>query len=322
MQLIDGKATATAIKAEIAEEVKKIVAAGGKRPHLAAVLVGHDGGSETYVKNKVLACEQCGFKSSLIRYEADITEQELLACVARLNNDDDVDGFIVQLPLPKHIDEQKIIEAIDPRKDVDGFHPQNVGRMAIGLPCFISATPLGIITLLKRYNIETSGKKCVVLGRSNIVGKPMAQLMMQKQWGDATVTVCHSRSQNLKEECRQADILIAAIGRPGFVKADMVKEGAVVIDVGTTRVPDATRKSGYRLCGDVLFDEVAPKCSYITPVPGGVGPMTICSLMLNTLKAGRKEWRLKCRINQDQQKLLLTTSRVMLCGARASGPKP
>ncbi len=289
MQLIDGKATATAIKAEIAEEVKKIVAAGGKRPHLAAVLVGHDGGSETYVKNKVLACEQCGFKSSLIRYEADITEQELLACVARLNNDDDVDGFIVQLPLPKHIDEQKIIEAIDPRKDVDGFHPQNVGRMAIGLPCFISATPLGIITLLKRYNIETSGKKCVVLGRSNIVGKPMAQLMMQKQWGDATVTVCHSRSQNLKEECRQADILIAAIGRPGFVKADMVKEGAVVIDVGTTRVPDATRKSGYRLCGDVLFDEVAPKCSYITPVPGGVGPMTICSLMLNTLKAGRKE---------------------------------
>jgi len=288
MQLIDGKATATAIKAEIAEEVKKIVAAGGKRPHLAAVLVGHDGGSETYVKNKVLACEQCGFKSSLIRYEADITEQELLACVARLNSDDDVDGFIVQLPLPKHIDEQKIIEAIDPRKDVDGFHPQNVGRMAIGLPCFISATPLGIITLLKRYNIETSGKKCVVLGRSNIVGKPMAQLMMQKQWGDATVTVCHSRSQNLKEECRQADILIAAIGRPGFVTADMVKQDAVVIDVGTTRVPDSTRKSGYRLCGDVLFDEVAPKCSYITPVPGGVGPMTICSLMLNTLKAGKK----------------------------------
>jgi len=288
MQLIDGKATATAIKAEIAEEVKAIVAAGGKRPHLAAVLVGHDGGSETYVKNKVLACEQCGFKSSLIRYEASITEEELLSCVARLNGDDDVDGFIVQLPLPKHIDEQKIIEAIDPRKDVDGFHPENVGRMAIGLPCFISATPLGILTLLKRYNIETSGKKCVVLGRSNIVGKPMAQLMMQKQWGDATVTVCHSRSKNLKEECRQADILIAAIGRPGFVTADMVKQDAVVIDVGTTRVPDSTRKSGYRLCGDVLFDEVAPKCSYITPVPGGVGPMTICSLMLNTLKAGKK----------------------------------
>ena len=288
MQLIDGKATAAAIKAEIAEEVKEIVARGGKQPHLAAVLVGHDGGSETYVKNKVLACEACGFKSTLIRYEDDITEEELLECVSRLNRDNDVDGFIVQLPLPKHIDEQKIIEAIDPRKDVDGFHPQNVGRMAIGLPCFISATPLGIITLLKRYNIETSGKKCVVLGRSNIVGKPMAQLMMQKQWGDATVTVCHSRSQNLKEECRQADILIAAIGRPGFVKADMVKEGAVVIDVGTTRVPDATRKSGYRLCGDVLFDEVAPKCSFITPVPGGVGPMTICSLMLNTLKAGKK----------------------------------
>ena len=286
MNIIDGKATAAAIKAEIAEEVKAIVATGGKRPHLAAVLVGHDGGSETYVKNKVIACEQCGFRSSLIRYEADITEEELLACVARLNDDDDVDGFIVQLPLPKHIDEQKIIEAIDPRKDVDGFHPENVGRMAIGLPCFISATPLGIITLLKRYDIETSGKKCVVLGRSNIVGKPMAQLMMQKQWGDATVTVCHSRSQNLKEECRQADILIAAIGRPGFVTADMVKEGAVVVDVGTTRVPDATRKSGFRLCGDVLFDEVAPKCSYITPVPGGVGPMTICSLMLNTLKAG------------------------------------
>ncbi len=286
MQIIDGKATATAIKAEIAEEVKRIVAAGGKRPHLAAVLVGHDGGSETYVKNKVLACEQCGFKSSLIRYEASITEEELLSCVSRLNCDEDVDGFIVQLPLPKHIDEQKIIEAIDPRKDVDGFHPENVGRMAIGLPCFISATPLGIITLLKRYNVETSGKKCVILGRSNIVGKPMAQLMMQKQWGDATVTVCHSRSQNLKEECRQADILIAAIGRPGFVTADMVKEGAVVIDVGTTRVPDASRKSGYRLSGDVRFDEVAPKCSYITPVPGGVGPMTICSLMLNTLKAG------------------------------------
>ena len=286
--LIDGKNTAAEIKAEIAEKVRQIVANGGKQPHLAAVLVGHDGGSETYVKNKVLACEACGFKSTLIRFEDDITEEELLACVNQLNNDPDVDGFIVQLPLPKHIDEQRITEAIDPDKDVDGFHPVNVGRMAIGLPCFISATPLGIMTLLKRYNIPTSGKKCVVLGRSNIVGKPMAQLMMQKQWGDATVTVCHSRSQNLKEECRQADILIAAIGRPGFVKADMVKEGAVVIDVGTTRVPDATRKSGYRLCGDVLFDEVAPKCSFITPVPGGVGPMTICSLMLNTLKAGKK----------------------------------
>lgn len=257
MELIDGKATATAIKAEIAEEVKKIVDAGGKRPHLAAVLVGHDGGSETYVKNKVIACEQCGFKSTLIRYEDDITEEELLACVDKLNKDDDVDGFIVQLPLPKHIDEQKIIEAIDYRKDVDGFHPINVGRMAIGLPCFISATPLGILTLLRHYHIETSGKNCVILGRSNIVGKPMAQLMMQKQYGDATVTVCHSRSKDLKEKCREADIIIAAIGRPNFVTADMVKEGAVVIDVGTTRVPDATRKSGFRLNGDVKFDEVA-----------------------------------------------------------------
>ena len=266
------------------------MAGGGKRPHLAAVLVGHDGGSETYVKNKVLACEACGFKSSLIRFEDNITEDELLACVDKLNNDADVDGFIVQLPLPKHIDEQKIIEAIDYRKDVDGFHPINVGRMAIGLPCFISATPLGIITLLRRYGIETSGKKCVILGRSNIVGKPMAQLMMQKQYGDATVTVCHSRSNNLKEECRQADIIIAAIGRPDFVTADMVKEGAVIVDVGTTRVPDASRKSGFRLNGDVKFDEVAPRCSFITPVPGGVGPMTICSLMKNTLAAGKKEY--------------------------------
>ncbi len=287
MQLIDGKATAAQIKTEIADEVKRIVANGGKQPHLAAVLVGHDGGSETYVKNKVLACEQCGFKSSLIRFEDDVKESELLSCVAQLNRDADIDGFIVQLPLPKHIDEQKIIEAIDPRKDVDGFHPENVGRLATGLPGFISATPLGILTLLQRYNIETSGKKCVILGRSNIVGKPMAQLMMQKQYGDATVTVCHSHSQNLKEECRQADIIIAAIGRPDFVTADMVKPGAVVIDVGTTRVPDASRKSGFRLNGDVKFDEVAPLCSYITPVPGGVGPMTICSLMLNTLKAAK-----------------------------------
>ena len=287
-QIIDGKATAAAIKAEIAEEVKEIVARGGKQPHLAAVLVGHDGGSETYVKNKVLACEACGFKSTLLRYEDDITEEELLECVDRLNRNGDVDGFIVQLPLPKHIDEQKIIEAIDPKKDVDGFHPQNVGRMAIGLPCFISATPLGILTLLQRYNIETSGKKCVILGRSNIVGKPMAQLMMQKHHGDATVTVCHSHSATLKEECRQADIIIAAIGQPEFVTADMVKPSAVVIDVGTTRVPDASRKSGYRLTGDVKFDEVAPLCSYITPVPGGVGPMTICSLMKNTLLAAKR----------------------------------
>ena len=290
MELIDGKATAATIKAEIKQAVDNIVAQGGKRPHLAAILVGHDGGSETYVKNKVLACEACGFESTLIRFEDDITEEELLACVAKLNNDDDIDGFIVQLPLPKHINEQRVIEAIDYRKDVDGFHPINVGRMAIGLPCFISATPLGILTLLQRYNIPTSGQKCVILGRSNIVGKPMAQLMMQKQYGDATVTVCHSRSKTLKEECQKADIVIAAIGKPNFVTADMVKEGATVIDVGTTRVPDATRKSGFRLNGDVKFDEVAPKCRYITPVPGGVGPMTICMLMLNTLAAGKKEF--------------------------------
>lgn len=291
MTLIDGKATATAIKAEIAEEVARIVAAGGKRPHLAAILVGHDGGSETYVKNKVIACEQCGFTSTLIRYEADVTEEELLRKVDELNRNEDIDGFIVQLPLPRHIPEQRVIEAIDYRKDVDGFHPINVGRMSIGLPCYISATPNGILELLRRYNIETSGKKCVVLGRSNIVGKPMATLMMQKrQPGDATVTVCHSHSKNLKEECRQADIIIAAIGTPNFVTADMVKPGAVVIDVGTTRVPDSTRKSGYRLCGDVKFDEVAPLCSAITPVPGGVGPMTICSLMKNTLSAGKKEF--------------------------------
>ena len=288
MQLIDGKATAAKIQEEIAQEVEQIVANGGKRPHLAAVLVGHDGGSETYVKNKVLACEACGFKSTLIRYEDNITEQELLDCVKKLNEDDDVDGFIVQLPLPKHIDEQKIIEAIDYRKDVDGFHPINVGRMAIGLPCFISATPKGILELLQRYGVETRGKKCVILGRSNIVGKPMAQLMMQKQYGDATVTVCHSHSTHLKEECREADIIIAAIGQPDFVTADMVKPGACVIDVGTTRVADPTRKSGFRLNGDVKFDEVAPLCSYITPVPGGVGPMTICMLMLNTLLAGER----------------------------------
>ena len=289
-ELIDGKATAAKIKKEIAEEVDKIVAGGGKRPHLAAILVGHDGGSETYVKNKVIACEACGFKSSLIRFEDDVTEDELLAKVRELNADDDVDGYIVQLPLPKHIDEQKIIMAIDYRKDVDGFHPINVGRMSIGLPCFISATPLGILTLLRRYGIETSGKKCVILGRSNIVGKPMAQLMMQKNYGDSTVMVCHSHSKTLKEECREADIIIAAIGQPDFVTADMVKDGAVVIDVGTTRVPDSSKKSGFRLNGDVKFDEVAPKCSFITPVPGGVGPMTICSLMRNTLAAGKKEY--------------------------------
>ena len=291
MTLIDGKATAATIKKEIAAEVNEIINNGGKRPHLAAILVGHDGGSETYVKNKVIACEECGFKSTLIRFEDNITEEELLAKVKELNDDDDVDGFIVQLPLPKHISEQKIIEAIDYRKDVDGFHPINVGRMSIGLPCYISATPNGIRELLKRYDIETKGKKCVVLGRSNIVGKPMAQLMMQKVYpGDATVTVCHSHTKDIKKECLEADIIIAAIGQPDFLKGDMVKEGAVVIDVGTTRVPDASRKSGFRLNGDVKFDEVAPKCSYITPVPGGVGPMTICSLMKNTLAAGKKEY--------------------------------
>ena len=289
MQLIDGKAISEQIKQEIAAEVAERVARGEKRPHLAAILVGHDGGSETYVANKVKACEVCGFTSSLIRFESDVTEETLLAEIERLNQNADVDGFIVQLPLPRHINEQRIIEAIDYRKDVDGFHPINVGRLAIGLPCFVSATPNGILQLLKRYNIETSGKKCVILGRSNIVGKPMATLMMQKAYpGDATVTVCHSRSKDLVKECREADILIAAMGQPNFVKADMVKEGAVVIDVGTTRVPDATRKSGFKLTGDVKFDEVAPKCSYITPVPGGVGPMTIVSLMMNTLLAGTK----------------------------------
>lgn len=289
MILIDGKAVSEQIKHEIATEVAEIVARGGKRPHLAAILVGHDGGSETYVAAKVKACEVCGFKSSLIRYEADVTEDELLAKVKELNEDPDVDGFIVQLPLPKHISEQKVIESIDYRKDVDGFHPINVGRLSIGLPCYISATPNGIMELLRRYEIDTRGKKCVVLGRSNIVGKPMAMLMIQKgNPGDATVTVCHSRTQGITEICREADIIIAAMGQPNFVKAEMVKEGAVVIDVGTTRVPDATRKSGFKLTGDVKFDEVAPRCSFITPVPGGVGPMTIVSLMKNTLLAGKK----------------------------------
>ena len=290
MVLIDGKATAAQIKAEIKEEVDRIVSNGGKRPHLAAILVGHDGGSETYVKNKVLACEACGFQSTLIRFEDDITEEALLAEVDRLNCDESVDGFIVQLPLPNHISEQKVIEAIDYRKDVDGFHPINVGRMAIGLPCYVSATPKGILELLRRYNVPTSGRKCVILGRSNIVGKPMAQLMMQKQYGDSTVTVCHSRSATLKKECQEADIIIAAIGKPGFLTADMVKPGAAIIDVGTTRVPDPSRKSGFRLSGDVDFEHVAPLCSFITPVPGGVGPMTICMLMQNTLSAAKKEF--------------------------------
>lgn len=288
--LIDGKKISTDLKSEIAASVEEMVAAGQKRPHLAAILVGHDGGSETYVANKVKACEQCGFKSTLIRFEDDVTEAELLATIDRLNGDSDVDGFIVQLPLPRHISEQRVIEAIDYRKDVDGFHPVNVGRMSIGLPCFVSATPFGIMELLRRYDIPTRGARCVVLGRSNIVGKPVATLMMQKaQPGNATVTVCHSATPDIKEICREADIIIAALGSPGFVTEDMVKPGAVIIDVGTTRVPDATRKSGFRLCGDVDFANVEPKCSYITPVPGGVGPMTIASLMHNTLLAARHE---------------------------------
>jgi methylenetetrahydrofolate dehydrogenase (NADP+)/methenyltetrahydrofolate cyclohydrolase len=288
--LIDGKAVATQITEEIAVEVAQIKKNGGKIPHLAAILVGHDGGSETYVANKVRTCEEVGFKSSLIRYENDVTEEELLKKVDELNNDNDIDGFIVQLPLPEHISSQKIIEAIDYRKDVDGFHPINVGRLSLGLPCFKSATPAGIIELLKRYKIETEGKHCVILGRSNIVGKPVSMLMMQKSYpGNCTVTVCHSRSSNLTEMCNSADIIIAALGAPEFLKADMVKEGAIVIDVGTTRLPSSVTKSGYKLSGDVAFNEVAPKCSYITPVPGGVGPMTIISLMRNTLIAAKKE---------------------------------
>ena len=288
MELIDGKKVADAIKQEIAAEVSAMTSRGEKQPHLAAILVGHDGGSETYVAHKVKACEQCGFRSTVIRYEDDVTESELLDAIARLNADPDVDGFIVQLPLPRHIDEQRIIEAIDYRKDVDGFHPVNVGRMSIGLPCFVSATPQGIVELLRRYDIDTRGAHCVVLGRSNIVGKPVAQLMMQKALpGDATVTVCHSRTKNIKDYLLSADIIIAALGSPGFVTANMVKPGAVIIDVGTTRVPSKETKSGFRLKGDVDFDAVAPLCSYITPVPGGVGPMTIVSLMKNTLLAAQ-----------------------------------
>ena len=288
MQLIDGKKTAADIKAEIKAEVEQIVANGGKRPHLAAILVVHEGGRETYVEANVKACEECGFKSTLQRFESDIDEETLLAKIDEFNRDSDIDGFIVQLPLPKHIDEQRVIRAVDPNKDVDGFHPVNVGRMALGLPTFVSATPSGIMELLKRYDIPTRGKKCVVLGRSNIVGKPMAILMMQKtNPGNATVTVCHSATPDIASVTREADIIIAALGQPGFVTADMVKPGATIIDVGTTRVPDATRKSGWRLCGDVDFDNVAPLCSFITPVPGGVGPMTICSLMRNTLLAAK-----------------------------------
>lgn len=293
MQIIDGKATAAQIKAEIAKEVEAIRAQGRRAPHLAAILVGHDGGSETYVANKIKACAECGFKSSLIRLEStDETPLDpavLMAEVEKLNNDPEVDGFIVQLPLPRHIDEQAVIEAIDPAKDVDGFHPVNVGRQSVGLPCFHSATPAGIVELLRRYGISTRGKRVVIVGRSNIVGKPLAAMLMQKgEQGDATVTVCHSATPDLATVTRQADILVAAMGRPAFITDDMVADGAVVIDVGTTRVPDATRKSGFRLSGDVDYANVAPKCTAITPVPGGVGPMTIVSLMLNTLEAYKR----------------------------------
>lgn len=287
MQLIDGKQTAKEIKLEIKNEVEQIKKLGGKIPHLAAVLIGHDGGSESYVAYKMKDCEEVGFKSSLIRYENDVTEEELLNRIAELNRDDNLDGFIVQLPLPEHISEQKVIEAIDPKKDVDGFHAINVGRMVIGLPSFISATPYGIMELLKRYNIEIKGKNCVVVGRSQIVGRPLSILLSQKGV-DATVTVVHSRTKDIDKICAKADILIAALGYPGFIRADMVKEGAVVIDVGTTRVPSTETKSGFRLKGDVNFDEVAPKCSFITPVPGGVGPMTRVSLLQNTLLAAKK----------------------------------
>lgn len=286
MQIIDGKATAAAIRAEIASSVAQIVDAGGRAPHLAAILVGHDGGSESYVASKVKACEECGFGSSLLRFEGSISQEQLLEHIRDLNNNPDIDGFIVQLPLPRHIDTHAVIEAMDPHKDVDGFHPANVGRLSIGLPGFVSATPAGIIELLQRYQIPTSGKHCVILGRSNIVGKPLAMLMMQKSYpGDATVTICHSRTADIASITRTADILVAAMGVPASVTADMVKEGATVIDVGTTRVPDATRARGWKLCGDVDFAAVAPKCSYITPVPGGVGPMTIAMLMRNTLLA-------------------------------------
>lgn len=288
-QLLDGKKISADMKAEIAAEVKEIVAAGHKPPKMVAILVGHDGGSETYVASKMKTGRELGFEDELIRFEDNVTEKELLDTIDRLNRDESVDGFIVQLPLPKHIDEQKIIEAIDPNKDVDGFHPINVGKTSIGLPSFVSATPAGILELLKRYNIETKGKHCVVLGRSNIVGKPMAQLMMLKAYpGDSTVTVCHSRTKDIAAITREADIIIAALGTPEFLTGDMVKEGVVVVDVGTTRVPDASRKSGFKLTGDVKFDEVAPKASYITPVPGGVGPMTIISLMRNTLISARR----------------------------------
>lgn len=274
------------MKAQVAE----LKAAGGKAPHLAAILVGNDGGSETYVGHKVKACEYVGFQSTLLRFPDTITEAELLAEVDQLNNNPDIDGFIVQLPLPKHINPDKVTIAIDYRKDVDGFHPINVGRMAQNLPCYLPATPYGILQLLEKYNIPTSGKHCVVVGRSNIVGSPMSILLARNTYpGNCTVTLCHSRTVDLPSYTRQADIIVAALGKPGFVTADMVKDGAVVIDVGTTRVPDASKKSGFRLRGDVDFDAVAPKCSYITPVPGGVGPLTVTSLIMNTLKAAKRE---------------------------------
>ena len=290
MQVIDGKATAKTIKSEIRVEVEQMVSEGKRAPHLCAILVGHDGGSETYVAYKIKDCAEVGFRSTLVRFEDDVKEEVLLEKIRELNNDDALDGFIVQLPLPDHINEQKVIEAIDPKKDVDGFHPVNVGKTVIGLPSFVSATPYGIVELLKRYGIETSGKHCVVVGRSNIVGRPMSILMSQKAI-NATVTVAHSRTRELEELCASADILIAALGAPGFIKGHMVKEGAVVIDVGTTRVPSTETKSGFRLKGDVIYDEVAPKCSYITPVPGGVGPMTRVSLLINTLTAAKAAGR-------------------------------
>lgn len=290
MELLDGKKIADKIKLEIAQEVEQIKVSGGKIPNLVAILVGHDGASETYVGHKEKACKQVGFNSSVLRFKDTITEDDLLAEIIKLNQDPDVDGFIVQMPLPKHISEQKVIEAIDPKKDVDGFHPVNVGRMVIGLPAYISATPDGIIELFKRYNIQTAGKHCVVLGRSNIVGKPIANLLSHKASpGNCTVTICHSRTKDIPSFTRTADILIVALGHAEFVTADMVKEGAVVVDVGITRVKSDKTKSGWRLLGDVKFDEVAPKCSYITPVPGGVGPLTIVSLLKNTLKASKRE---------------------------------
>lgn len=286
MQILDGKKTSADIRAELAEAVNKRKSEGRKIPHLAAILVGNDGGSLTYVTAKVKSCEEIGFQSTLIQYNETISETELLAKIEELNSDPNIDGFIVQLPLPKHIDELKITQAISPTKDVDGFHPQNLGNMVLNLPGFLPATPAGIIELIKRNGIETAGKHCVVIGRSNIVGSPMSILLARNENpGNCTVTLTHSRTSNLVEICQQADIIIAAIGRPGFVKAEMVKQGAVVIDVGTTRVEDASRERGWRLSGDVDFENVAPKCSFITPVPGGVGPMTIASLMINTLRA-------------------------------------